>query len=1466
MKKAFTLITLLFFSNFLFSQELHQAESFQLGSPIIGNQIYEASQYIQIQSGFGYSTQSNASFIAKTNPLLVVPPIEGKTGGPSGSDPALAGVFGAIVMDANVGENGNAIVTIPITVCPGISGIIPQLSIVYNSTGAESFIGKGWGLGGLSAITKVTKTKYYDNVAEAVLNTPEYETFALDGERLIWDETKQYYRTEFEKFAKITKVYDGNQIKFKVWTKDGSIIEYGYTNDSRQTILNLVGNSTTNAIAWHVNKISDIYGNSIDIKYLKDGGMCYPLEVQYSVTSINPDGNKIKFYYENQASISKYWFQGVNQEANYCETKKLLDSIEVYSNNSLFRKYGLKYITHGQLQKKFLESVTESNGDNEKLYPVKLNWQLDEDGYECDVANVDGFEMHDDNVLTDENFKTLIIPSNINDDILTDFYTLTSSALLGHERLYKYINTGSGYIGSDITPLGLFLYPYFYESQVYTVGDFNSDSKDDLVFVTGIAIPVYSGGFLTPEPTQVIERPQGSITQALTGDFNADGITDLMLVVQRRFIGIPPKCLIYFGSTNGLPTEPNKTVEFADTPIDASDVIVMVGDFNGDGVGDIYGTYYVSSGTFAVQRIFQYSNDNFAEIPVFPPLVFAREGKSEVQLGDFNGDMKSDILWIFDESQFNSNQNILLMLSYGNGFFNNSITNETYSDLLNAKSSAYIVSDFNNDGKTDFFQYDRTMPFINRMFTINRNGTSFEQTEISFPVFPSYPPSNQTRSNFIAGDFDGDGKIDLLNMFEESMQGFWPWQEDYKCSLNIGVSTKNKNNLLTKVTNSLCGETIFSYQYMTNPEVYQQARYDRELTPYPFNIFKGNLPLVLEKKISNGLGGYLVTKYKYLAGLTNVTGKGFAGFRVREAYDESSFITTSYYNEIFPDLGILVPRTINKSVLPPGATSATSISSTTISTSDLELGTGFQSHFLYSISTTTTDDINQIWKTEKMLDPDIYGNFTRIETHSGKISGRFRPEEHKTILTNTFDNITDGGKWILGRLVSSVATQTAANKTPITRNSSFTYYTNGRLESETVEPGNAKRTTKYYFYDNIGNITHSKITAPGLPDRHSYTEYDNENRFIDKIINNVGLTSEQLNFEPHGHPTLVKDANQNEFNYIYDKFGRLTKEILPTGIQSSKVYRWITTNDNDAPENAIYDTWEQTTGGTPTVVYYDNLARALRIVRIGFNGNKIFVDTKYDVRGRMERVSDPYSSGESILWTINTYDDYDRIIKTTRPGDIFDTYTFTPCKVVHANPLSQTTTSEVNSMGWVLSSTDADGINVKNEYNSGGFLTRTFIADASGNEIAATDISKDYDIFGNCITLNDRNLGDRAYVYNAFGELISSQKLLNSELTIYSYDGIGRMINRTEPGSIITTWQYDTKTKGKGMVDKITYPDNIEEYFYDNYSRPIQKNISIESVTYSYYNDYDPFGRALSITYPTGLIVKNGYYSGRNLG
>jgi hypothetical protein len=92
----------------------------------------------------------------------------------------------------HVDDSGVAHDHIPIWVPPGRAGIQPELSLEYSSTGGDGMLGVGWGLAGLSRITRCKGLRKIGVTAPPVL-WGESDSFCLDGEPLVADSDDYFY-------------------------------------------------------------------------------------------------------------------------------------------------------------------------------------------------------------------------------------------------------------------------------------------------------------------------------------------------------------------------------------------------------------------------------------------------------------------------------------------------------------------------------------------------------------------------------------------------------------------------------------------------------------------------------------------------------------------------------------------------------------------------------------------------------------------------------------------------------------------------------------------------------------------------------------------------------------------------------------------------------------------------------------------------------------------------------------------------------------------------------------------------------------------------------------------------------------------------------------------------------------------------------------------------------------------------
>ncbi|HXU01100.1 MAG TPA: SpvB/TcaC N-terminal domain-containing protein, partial [Polyangia bacterium] len=206
-------------------------------------------------------------------------------------DPDVGDPFnGVLAGQLSVSPTGAATYSVPITIPPGISGMAPNLSLVYNSQGGDGLAGQGWDLSGLSVIHRCAKTVVQDgynrpvhmNGLEPDPDNPDpnglnQDGICIDGKRLFQRSiSPRVYETENKDFSIITRYYDnpglasGKATYFTVVTKKGETRFYGLNTKSRVRFPieeDDVGSGGDEIAVWALDRVVDAWGNYYDVEY-----------------------------------------------------------------------------------------------------------------------------------------------------------------------------------------------------------------------------------------------------------------------------------------------------------------------------------------------------------------------------------------------------------------------------------------------------------------------------------------------------------------------------------------------------------------------------------------------------------------------------------------------------------------------------------------------------------------------------------------------------------------------------------------------------------------------------------------------------------------------------------------------------------------------------------------------------------------------------------------------------------------------------------------------------------------------------------------------------------------------------------------------------------------------------------------------------------------------------------------------
>lgn len=192
------------------------------------------------------------------------------------------------------------------------------------------------------------------------------------------------------------------------------------------------------------------------------------------------------------------------------------------------------------------------------------------------------------------------------------------------------------------------------------------------------------------------------------------------------------------------------------------------------------------------------------------------------------------------------------------------------------------------------------------------------------------------------------------------------------------------------------------------------------------------------------------------------------------------------------------------------------------------------------------------------------------------------------------------------------------------------------------------------------------------------------------------------------------------------------------------------------------------------ITWFDGLGRTIKTQAKDAQGD-IFVETRYDQYGRVDRVSNPYRSGDTIYWSRTRYDDAGRAIESYAPAtqseidyaDTHDNSGLTSLGVTSFD-ISTINNSTGNFIGTVVISKDASGRRSRSITNALGQLIRVDEPTATGGSTADADLG---------------TLAEPAqptyYKYDVYGKMV--QVVQGDQARFFKYDSLGRLLRVKQP-------------------------------------------------------------------------------------
>ncbi|MES2662498.1 MAG: FG-GAP-like repeat-containing protein, partial [Pseudomonadota bacterium] len=663
-----------------------------------------------------------------------------------------ATALGGLVGQPQVAASGNFQYNIPIPIPPVEGKIQPNLQILYDSSAQVSELGIGFRLNAGSTITRCPKTRSTDGENLPVAYDSS-DAFCLDGQRLLHVGGNRYIAEMGNDIIEIRAegVLASGPTSFKVYFNNGRLATFGADANSR--LIRSDGQTSSHGVSplnpifsWAISSMEDNFGHRVNYFYYLD-----TLKGIQRLSEITYDNYKILFFYKTPR-----WQQ------DYSTSDPFLTAPQVLATGGPVIRYGN------------LLTRVEVHG---------LAGLINVNHLRYDFSS----QTKGDSLIKHQLAKLISIQqcSLQRCQKPTHFSWPEETAAINT----RYSAWGNKY--NSVNMLSVHV-------QHVQWGDFNGDGVNDIYYISGkrgFNDPIADQDkiYITqPDQTQVEWNGLKTFSfdahrRLIFADFNGDGITDIYYggngsdyerggdtveVTNQNDTG-----KIYFSQGNGsFVIKEGPKISWAN-----SNLRIRVGDFNGDGIQDIY-HIRGAQGTVQSNAIYLFESDGSYQTVVVQgyPLSNTSEWIGEDLKGyvfaDFNGDGITDLYKHNIERgahnisggridriyQFNSSGQIGSTWDVQDIQYSMRIYDGDNPATASADLSRFKWQDFNGDGRTDVYYLEGDgSSSIDKIYISLGNGRFTVFNGIT-KFMPSTAPDQSVESGrYQLTDWNGDGLVDI---------------------------------------------------------------------------------------------------------------------------------------------------------------------------------------------------------------------------------------------------------------------------------------------------------------------------------------------------------------------------------------------------------------------------------------------------------------------------------------------------------------------------------------------------------------------------------------------------------------------------------------------------------------------------------------------------------------------------------